>query len=82
MCKGSQASCLSDFSVVKENLCFPAYSQLGPDTLTDVSKLLLMLFTLFVKCFLKYKVSFVMSGLRTKQMNGNMTGTVRICMEQ
>lgn len=33
--------------VVEENICFPGYLELGPDTLTGLTRLLLMLFTLF-----------------------------------
>lgn len=47
MCKDSQASYLSGFSVVKEKICFPGCPELGPDTLIDLTKLLLMLFTSF-----------------------------------
>lgn len=83
-CKGSQAGYLSHFSLVKENVCFPGYPELGPDALTDLTKLLLVLPTLrifgllFVNCFLKYKVPVVMAGLRIKQTSGNMLGMMKV----
>lgn len=47
MCRGSQASDLSGCSVVKDNVCFPGYSELGIGTLTDLTKPLLLIFALF-----------------------------------